>query len=227
MRVTVMLNYDPLRSVRFDGHQHQRFNELLALAYEQPIRNEAIDGSYSSAESVGERTNDRDMGKVGVDELARDGENQARLNLRIQWTEEVGECQAGFAVRKRRHRGLHAVAREIDPFQEVGDLVSTNAKCDLKHLGVAYLLAHDGVKTRSALLNVSKVKGGHIRDRLKMIAIGIVQLSSRPWNGGDVLQSDRLREGGAEIRVRCTAVTNVPAGVDGKIHEVGEAFYSG
>src|SRR3984885_8757803 len=52
-------------------------------------------------------------------------------------------------------------------------------------------------------------------------AVEIVVVSG---NRGDVFKSNRLREGGAKIRIGGAAVANVPTGIDSEIHEVGEAF---
>jgi hypothetical protein len=37
-------------------------------------------------------------------------------------------------------------------------------------------------------------------------------------------ESDRLRKGGAEIRIGNAALANEPTGVNIEIHEIGEAF---
>src|SRR5580693_3785085 len=102
------------------------------------------------------------MGEVGADEFTRDGKDQAGLNQigRLQrWVvEKIRKRQAGYRVAKRRDRHLHSIARKINPFEEVSDLVSTDAKGDLKHLRIRHFLAHGRVKARAALLNHSKVK---------------------------------------------------------------------
>ena len=108
-----------LRSVRRFRHIHERVEELLRLADEQAIGSEAFDGSHCAPKFISQRTDDRDMGKAGVDEFARDREDQAGLNRRIQRIEKIGERQAGNGIRKRRNRGLHSVPRKIDPFQNI------------------------------------------------------------------------------------------------------------
>jgi hypothetical protein len=69
------------------GHSVQYVEELSALADEEPIRCEALDGSDGAAKLIGQRTNDRDMGEVRADELARNGKDEAGLNKvgRLQW----------------------------------------------------------------------------------------------------------------------------------------------
>src|SRR5580698_577363 len=103
------------------------------------------------------------MGKAGL-EFARDGKDQTGLDRRIQRAEKVRKCQAGYRVRKWRHWSLHSVARKIDPFQEVSDLVATDAQSDRKHFGILNFLAHGCVQTRPALLDVSEMKACHIRN---------------------------------------------------------------
>ena len=125
---------------------------------------------------------------------------------------------------------LHSITRKINPFQKVRDLVSTDAKGDLKHLRIRYFLTHGRVKTRAALLNVSKVEARCIRDRLNMVVTGKIGVGSPveigigSGNGRDILKSDRLRKGGAEVWIGCTAVADEPAGVDVEMHQVREAL---
>src|SRR5580700_1295242 len=169
------------------------------------------------------------MGEIGPEEFARDGKDQAGLNLRIEWTEKIGKCQTGYGVRKRRHRNLHSVARKINPFQKVSDLVSTNAKSNLKHFRVLHFLTHGSVETGATLLNVSEVKGRCIRDRLNMVvtvkdgAGRTEKIGIRSGDGGNSIQFDRLRKCGSKVRIGCAAVANVPACVDVELHEVCQA----
>ena len=81
--------------------------------------------------------------------------------------EKIGKRQADGSV-NRRHRGLHSVARKIDPFQKVSDFVSADAQGDLQALPDPSLFDSGRVETRTALLDVSEVKGGRIRDRLNV-----------------------------------------------------------
>ena len=60
---------------------------------------------------------------------------------RIEGVEEIGKRQLGYRVLKRRNRGLHCVARKINPLQEVSDLVSANAQRDFQDFQTADLLA--------------------------------------------------------------------------------------
>ena len=66
--------------VGFDSHRLQYVEEPLALTVEEPIGSEACNGSDGASKSIGQRTNDCDMGEVRVDEFARDGKDQAGLN---------------------------------------------------------------------------------------------------------------------------------------------------
>ena len=221
--------------VSFDSHDLQRGEELPALAVEETVCGEARDCGHCAGKLIGQRTNDRYMGEVGADEFARDWEDQAGLNegggLQRWVIEEIRKRQAGYGVGKWRHRLLHSIAREVTPFQEVSDLVSTDAKSDLQHLRIRHLLTHGRVKTRATLLNHSEVKSRHIRDRLsmevaeKVVADGrAVEVGIVSGNGCDSIESDRLRKGGAEVRIGCAAITNEPTRVDIEIHEIGEAF---
>src|ERR1700679_2099556 len=178
------------------------------------------------------------MGEIRTDEFARDGKDQAGLNegggLQRWVIEEIRKRQAGYGVGKWSYRLLHSIASEINPFQEMSDLVSTDAKSDLQHLWIRHFLTHRCVKTGATLLNHSEVKGRHIRDRLsmevgkKVVADGCaVEIGIVSGNGGDPTESDRLRKGGAEVRIGCAAVANEPTGVDVEIHEIGEAFDAG
>src|SRR5271155_4122347 len=89
------------------------------------------------------------MGEVGADEFAWDGEDQAGLNQvgRLQrWVvEKIRKRQAGYGIGEWGHRLLHSIARKIDPCQKVSDLVSTDAKGDLKDFWIRYFLTHGSV----------------------------------------------------------------------------------
>ena len=68
---------------------------------------------------------------------------------------------------------------------------------------------------------------GHIRDRLNVwvtgnveTGVGGTEIGIRSGNGGNPFESDRLRKGCAEVRIRRAAVANVPTGVDGELHDV-------
>src|SRR5580658_357629 len=168
------------------------------------------------------------MGEVGP-EFDRDGENQAGLNQLVERFEKIRKCQARYGVREWSNRGLHSVAGKINPLQKVSNLVSANAESDLKHFRIGHLLTHGCVKARSALLNLSEVKGRHIRDRLnvivalKIVVVFAFVIGIGSGNGGYSVERQRLRKGGTEVRIGGAAVANVPTGVDVKLHEVGEA----
>src|SRR5580698_4952973 len=174
------------------------------------------------------------MGKFGTDEFAGDREDQTRLNVAQRQIlrcsrEEIGKCQIRNRVGERRYRLLHPVTGKIDPFEEVSNLVSTDAKCNFKHLRIRDLLAHGCIKTRAALLDVSKMKTCDIRDRLNMcvsgnLEIGVedAEVSVGSRNRGNVLEIERLRKSGAEVRIGRAAVANVPTGVHIQMHEVRE-----
>src|SRR3984885_9455601 len=175
------------------------------------------------------------MGEIRAEEFARDGKDQAGLNegggLQRWVIEEIRKRQAGYGGGKWRHRLWPPFARKVDPFQEVSDLISADAKSNLQHLRIRHLLTHGCVKTRATLLNHSEVKSRHIRDRLsmevakKVVADGrAVEIGVGSRNGSNPIERDRLRKGGAEVRIGCAAVANEPTRVDIEIHEIGEAF---
>lgn len=159
--------------ISFYSHNLQCVKELLALAGEESIGGEACDRGDGACKSIRQGTNDRDMGKVGADEFAWDGKDQAGLNeaRRLQWwiVEEIRKRQAGNGIGKWRHWLLHSIARKINPFEEVSDLVSTDTEGDLEHLRIRHFLAQGCVETGAALLNVSKVKGCYVGDCLNVI----------------------------------------------------------
>jgi hypothetical protein len=73
------------------GERLQCVEELIALAGEKAIGGEGRNRSRGACKLVGQRTNYRDMGEVGADEFARDGEDQAGLDQRIQRAEKIGK----------------------------------------------------------------------------------------------------------------------------------------
>jgi hypothetical protein len=116
---------------------------------------------------------------------------------------------------------LYSVACEVDPLEKVSDFVSSDAKGDLKHLGMFHFLTQGCVQTGAPLLNVSEVKGRYIRYHLNVIRI--LEISIGDGNSGTVIDIDSLRKRGAKVRIGCTAVANEPAGVDVEVHKVREA----
>ena len=141
-----MLDRETNGGVGFGSHSVQYVEEMPVLADEEPIRGEALDGSDGASKSIGQRANDRDMGEVRADEFARNGKDEAGLN-KVGWlqrwiVEKIRKRQAGYGVGKRRHRLLHSIARKINPFEEVSDLVATDTKCDLKDFGICHFLTH-------------------------------------------------------------------------------------
>ena len=66
--------------VGLGSHSLQNIEELLALADEEPVSGEAINGGYGPADFIGQWMNDRNMWEVGS-EFDRNREDQAGLNL--------------------------------------------------------------------------------------------------------------------------------------------------
>ena len=143
------------------------------MACEEAVGSEACHGGHGAGKSIGQGPNDGDMGEVGAEEFARDGKDGAGLDevgrFQRRVVEEIRKRQAGYGIHKRRYRLLHSIAGEINPFEEVSDLVTTDAKSDLKHFWIRDFLTHGCVKTRAPLLNHSKVKSRCIGDGLKMV----------------------------------------------------------
>lgn len=77
--------------IGFDSHGLQQLEEPRALAGEEAVGGEARDCSHGACEPIGQRTNDRNMRELGAYEFARDWEDQAGLNQRIERVEEVWE----------------------------------------------------------------------------------------------------------------------------------------
>ena len=209
--------------VRFDGHGLECGKELLTLAKEESIGGKAGDSCYSSSEPIVQRADDRDVGKVGANEFTGDGEDQAGLDQR-GWLErgigkEIGEGEAG--VRHGSNGRLNAIARKIDPFEEVSDLIAADAEGDFQNLRVFHFLAHDRVQAGAALLDVSKVKRSRVSDHLNVVRV--VEICIRDGNGGAVADLDCLGIGCAEIGVGGAPITNEPTRIDIEVHEIGEA----
>jgi hypothetical protein len=76
--------------VGLDNHSLQNIVELLALADEEPVSGEAINGGYGPADFIGQWTNDRNMREVGS-EFDRNRGNQAGLNPLVERFEKVGK----------------------------------------------------------------------------------------------------------------------------------------
>ena len=106
--------------------------ELLGLPEEESAGGQPSDCRYRAGEFVGQWTDRGATGKVRADELGRNGENQARLDGRIERAEEVGERQFQFWISKGCDGRLHAIPGKIDPFQEMGYLVAADAESNLK-----------------------------------------------------------------------------------------------
>ena len=103
----------------------------------------------------------------------------------------------------------------------MGDFVSPNAQCDLQHFARTNLLRHGGVEAGTSLFDVSKVKSRGVGNDLIMIG-GAVQIGVVSRNGRPVGDGDGLGICGAEVRVGLAPIADEPAGVNVKMHEVGE-----
>ena len=83
-----------LAAGRISGMREQidYLKKLRRLSFKEPVGGEACDGGHRSSEFVAQRTNDGAVRKIGIYELARNWKNQAGLNRRVEWAEEVLEC---------------------------------------------------------------------------------------------------------------------------------------
>src|SRR5271169_534440 len=210
--------------VRFLRQMVQELGELPCLTDKESISGERLDGRYGAGKSVIARPNYCAERQIRADEFARNREDQAGLNpaRRLQrWViEKIRKRQP--AVGHRCYRRLHAIARKIDPFEKVGDLVPANSQGDLQHFETADFLAHRLIQARSALFDISEVERSSVGDDLKVGGTPI-QICIADGDRAAVGDGDRLRKCGAKVRVCRAAVTNVPAGVDVEMHQVGEA----
>jgi hypothetical protein len=108
----------------------------------------------------------------------------------------------------------------MNPFQEVRDLVSTDAKCDCQYFPTAHFLTKCLVKTCSTPFDVTKVKRRGIGDHLNVI--GIVEISIRYGDRSAVCDIDRLWKSGAEIGILRAALPDEPTRVHVQMLEIRE-----
>jgi hypothetical protein len=111
---------------------------------------------------------------------------------------------------------LNSVASEINPFLEMRDFVSPDAKGNLEHFGIIHFLTHCRIEAGAALLNHAKVEGCNVCDYLNMI--GIVEISVGDRNSGAVRYINRLRKCGPRVWIRSTALARVPTRVNVEMH---------
>ena len=173
------------------------------------------------------------MWQILFNEFAGDGKDQAGLNQRVvrvgctgwivgvEWKEKIRKRKAGLGVRHRRDRRLNPIARKINPFQKVSDLVSPNTLRDFQHFQAAGFPAKRRIETRPTLFDVSEVKRSDVSNHLDMI--WIVEVGIGDGDGGAVGYGNGLWKRRSKVRVCRAAVVDVPAGVDVEVHEVGEA----
>ena len=129
--------------VRLICHRRQNCEELIRLACEEVhVGQEGGCGSCAS-EFVGEGADDGAVRKVRAKEFARNREDKVGLE---EWTvlEEVREFEA--LIRYWRYGRLYGVAGEVDPFEEVRDLVGSDAESDFENLLAGYFARQTGVE---------------------------------------------------------------------------------
>jgi len=91
----------------------------------------------------------------------------------------------------------------------------------LENFRVADLLAEGSVEARAALFDLAKMKCSYVCNGLDVV--GIIKICIGDWNGGHVVELDRLWIGGAGVGIGPAAIADVPAGVDVEMVEVGES----
>ena len=168
------------------------------MTKEKTILSKRRDGRNCASKSIVGWANYCAVRQLRTDKFAGNGEDQTGLNQagRLQrWVgEKVRKRQA--SIRHRRHRGLHSIARKIYPFQEVRNLVSTNAKCDFQYFQAAHFLTKRLIQARSALFDVAEVKRCSVGDHLNVV--GIVEVGIRNRDRSAVSDVDCLRKRGAK-----------------------------
>ena len=207
-------------SICIDRKRLQSRKELLRLADKEPAGGEPFYRSQCAGEFIGQRTDRRATRKIRTDEFCWHGEDQAGLNQRIEWSEKVRKREAELSVGKWCDRRLYSIARKINPFQEMGDLVSANAEGDLKHFCMARLLTHSRIETRTALFDLSKMKSRNVRDGLDVACI--LKIAIGYWNGRDIVECNGLRISRAKVGIGRAAIPDKPARIDIELREVGK-----
>src|SRR6185312_16828516 len=129
------------------------------------------------------------------------------------------------------------VAGFVLPGLEVHGLAGADTEEDAENFAVVDLAGEGWVKAGAATLDEGKVESGGEGDGLEVVGdAGCVVAAEKaasgvgvgPWDGGvpaDVQAGDGLKErcAGVDVGVGDAAVAGPEAGVDGELHDVGEA----
>ena len=82
---------------------------------------------------------------------------------------EVRKRQSVGRVSERSKRRLDAIAREIDPLQEMADLVAADPEGDPQHFGARHLLAKGCIEAGARLLDEPEMERSGVGDGLDMV----------------------------------------------------------
>jgi hypothetical protein len=110
--------------------------------------------------------------------------------------------------------GCTPAPQEINPLQEVADLVASNAECDIEDLGTGYCSAERRIQARTSLFNETEVEGSGVGNRLDVGCGAKIRVGS--WDRGKLTRrrcGKRLVELGTEIGIGLTTVPDVPTRV--------------
>lgn len=134
-----------------------------------------------------------------------------------------------------------SVACFVLPGLEMHGFAGADAQQDAQDFEICYLLGKRGVQTGSSHFDESKVKACGESNRLEMggDAFGVIAAEAatvcvriRSGDGGVLLHMQAWHglnkwRTGIKIRVSDAAIPRPEAGVDGQLHEVGEALFPG
>ena len=194
------------------------------MAEEKPVADEAIDRAHRVDLSRRCWANDRAWGKIRADELTGNGKDQVGLKQGVFLLIKIRKEEPIRRIGEGSNRWLHAISREVHPFQEVTDLVSPDAERDLQNFSAGNLLTESRVQTRSGLLDESKVERRCIGDCLDMVFGSEIRVGSRDRGKLSRLQRGQcLSEIGSKIGIGRAAISNIPTGIYTELREVREA----
>src|SRR5208282_5356547 len=170
-----------------------------------------------------ERANYRDVRQIRVNELARDGKDQAGLNRNIDgiagagrlvgvdWQKEIGKGKTSCGVGHRCDRLLNCITGKINPLEKMRDLVSADALSNFQHLQAAGFAAKRRIEAGATLFDVSEVEGRDVGDNLDVI--GVVEIGIGDGDGGMVGDGQGLRKGRTKVWVFGAAIAGEPTSV--------------
>jgi len=206
------------------GESEQELEEGVALAAEKSGFGQA--SGRGNCAGVGGQgwAYDRAERQMRADEFAGPRHDLICVD-RVGWIDTVGflfrRMRERWELRASGQRNGWRVAGFVLPDLEVLDFAAADRSDDSDDFSAGGLWQERIVETGAALLDGCEVEPGGVGDELGFVAAdGKVGVG----NAGQINEVYDLSKSVAEVRVASAAVTGVPAGVDGKIHQVGEAF---